>query len=539
MSKKPTISAKQVTPNPQDVAQIIQELALAQLINDTSLEQKEFQFKYPQVMGADGKVTTADKVAESVKFADGMAMDSISPVGAGLNGFNQFYFNKLNRLLLDSVFLGYAEYSLLAQNGILNAICDTPATEMTSKWVEFVSVNDGDKSDKIKQLQDEFERLNVKDLFKRAAYLTFQQGGCMIYPQIGDENTLDRAELQTELDIDKLKIDKGSLKYITIIEPIWYVPIRYVTDNPLSKWFYRPEFYTVMGTIVHESRLLKFIHNEAPHIIPPQYNFNGMPMMGQAIPYVMNFETMKNTITEIVKRLNLTVVKTNLQAIVNGVVDKNQDLNSGAGAALGARLRALNATRNNLGTLAIDMNNEDIVNLTMNLTGLDKLWSQSAEFMCIVPKLPATELLGISPQGFNATGEFEMKKFYRQIKAWQESIFRQNLIKLMHMAMLNIWGEIDKDISFEFCNLAEANELEESTIGLNNATEAATYFDRGIVKEDEIRAKISKDKDSGWNSLEDLEAESENDYPEYSPPTESLNNQGYGSMTNEPLGVAK
>lgn len=493
-------------------------------------------FQYPQVMGLDGKPTTADKVAQSI--TSDMMLDSspINNIGGGLSQFNEFYFNRINTLLIDNIFLGYAEYSLLAQNGVLYNMCNTPATEMTREWIEFVNTGKDDKTDKIAELEREYERLNVRDLFQRAAFFTFSQGGILMYPKLrGDE---ENNELQQELYIDNMKIGKGDLEYLTLIEPIWYVPIRYITDNPLSKWFYKPEFWTAMGRILHSSRVFQFIHNEAPNIIKPQYNFNGIPMMQQAIPFVMPFETMRNTIIEIVQKLNLTVLKTGLQAIVTGAGTQDPNTNCNAGANLGTRIRALNATRTNSGTLAIDMENEDIMNLTMSLQGLDELFSRYAEMMCIIPKLPATEFLGVSPRGFNATGEFEMKKYHRHIRSLQEQVFRPHLIKIHQLAQLNIWGEIDPDIKFEFKKLDEANELEESTIRLNAMTEATGYAGAGIVTPEEVRTKIQDDESSGWNGLEELQEEDENEELEYKPPTTNLSGTNRGAKSNEPLGVA-
>jgi phage-related protein (TIGR01555 family) len=523
--------------NATQLKQSILDYALASLslINDNDEKPKKIKFESPEVMGIDGKPVRADKLIEQYNQVINKALDSqplmTDSANGQLTGLNQFYFDGANQLLLNNVFLGYAEYALLLQNGVLNSICSTPADKMTCEWIDFISTSNEDKDVRIKELNLEFERLGVKELFNKGAKYSFAMGGCLLYPHFKNEDNDDL--LQKELILSPTTITKGSLDYLTIIEPTWYVPIRYNTDNPFSKWFYVPEYYAVMGKICHSTRVLKFMHNEAPNILKSQYNFNGIPLLQQAMPYVMNFETMRTTIIEIVQMLNLLVLKTGLQASAAGASDPSDPtLNSSAGAAVGARVRGMNAVRNNLGTAVIDFDNEDLYNLQMSLANLDKLLSQYAELMCIVPKAPATELLGISPQGFNASGAHEIKKWHNQIRTWQESIFRNNLIKVSHMAMLNIWGEIDHDISFEFKKLDIANELEDSLIAKNYAEIDTMYIDRGTVDNPEVRQRISNKKDGEWNHLELAQKDDENLEAETYPEQENLQGGNFGNVEN-------
>ena len=513
-------------------------LASLTLAEDTNnIITDKLQLKFPLVMNKDGKMVSADKLilqydAELANHVSSNIMTDNFGTGVvgSLYGVNQFTFNQVNQLLIDNVFLGYAEYSILMQNGILSSICSTPADKMTSEWIEFVSFGGIDATHKIKELELEFERLDVRNVFNQAAKFCFGMGGCLVYPHY--EGDYDNNELYEELYIDSATLKGRKLEYIKLIEPIWYVPIRYVTDNPFSKWFYVPEYYAVMGKICHSTRVFKFIYNEAPNVIKSQYNFNGIPILQQAIPYVTNFKTFTNTITEIVQSLNLLVLKTGLQSIAEGAMSNADNELCGSGANLGNRIRALNATRNNLGTAAIDSDAEDLYNLNMQLQTLDKLWSQAAEFMCIIPKIPATELLGISPQGFNTAGDYERKRYDKQISDWQNQIFRPHLVKIMQMAMINIWGEIDKNISFNFKKLGIPDELEQSTINLNKSTEAAVYFDRGIVSSQDIQKKLSTDKNSDWNELEIEEENYENLETETVEPTENLSGGNYGVENN-------
>lgn len=452
-----------------------------------------FQDSY--VMDAHGQSVKASTILK--KYMPD-SINAVPNVSAG-------YLGQVNNLLINNTFMGWAELSLILQNPILNSVCSVKADEVTGKWIDFISTSETeDKEPKIKQLVEEFDRLNVKQIVNRAMYLSYGMGGCLLYPKItGDENEKER---ENPLVIaDNLKI-KDNLEYLQVIEPLYYVAINYVTDNPFSQWFYKPEKYVVLGMTIHESRICKFLVNEAPNLLKPTYLFNGIPLAQQMIPFVMNFETIRTEIVKIVKRFNTSVLKTNLLSILS---DSSNAFTNGS--KLANRIRGFIASASNTGVLALDKDSEEFVQIQINLSGLDKLQAQAAEFICLVARMPATKLFGTPAEGFNATGEHDLKNYYDSIRTDQEKIASPHITKLMHLAMLNIWGKIDKDINFVWNNLEEANELQESQIRLNLANEIAAYVDRDIITPQQAAERIANDENSGWDGLEILEADFENE----------------------------
>ena len=406
------------------------------------------------------------------------------------------FFNKMNNLLVNNTFMGWGELSILGQNPIINRICTVRAENGTSKWIEFKAKGE-DKANRIIELEKEFERLKVKDIIHRAWFLTHLFGGCLIYPKIkGDETDEERME---ELVIDNIKIEKGSLEYLQVIEPTWYVPIRYVTDDPFSKWFYKPEMYVALGRMIHESRVMHCVFKEPPNIFKPTYMFNGYSMTQFCVPYVMGAETIRTEIVSIVGRYNINILKTNMESIATGSYDAENSQ-----VSLQNRLTIFNLLRTNMGTLAIDFTNEDFIQMSMNLSNLDTLMSQNFELICCVAETPATVLFGTSPQGFNSAGSHELTTFYDGIKA-EQSMMSSHVTKLMHLAMLNIWGEIDNNIAWDWKELEEANELEQSQIRLNTVSEITMLVTNGIITPQQAAEKLRDDENSGWNNLEILE----------------------------------
>lgn len=447
-------------------------------------------FKSPFVMDSDHKMIRANEIQKQYNINDALSNN--------YSAINQGYLNQINNLLIDNFFMGYAELSMLVQNPLLNSICSMWSEEIIRPWITFVSKGGKGKEDKIKELEKEFERLKVKYWFKKCVFNAFAYGGCLLYPKIkGDEHDLER---QKKLIIDKVKINKGDLEYLQVIEPIWYVPIKYNTDNPFSEWFYKPEIYVVMGMEIHESRVMKFMINETPNILKPTYLFNGISMIQLLQPSVMKFESVMNAIVEIVPRYNINILSTNMEALINGL-DNNSE---SASAMLKNRIALFNMLRNNMGTLAIDKETEEYQQMQISLAHLDSVASIMMQFVCAIAKSSSAKLFGMSPTGFNSAGTFEIETFRDTTRDYQEH-FSEHLTTLSHLCQLNIWGKIDEEIIFEWNPLEKANELEESQIRLNTSQEVGNYVDREIVTSQEAKAKLINDEKSKWDGLDALE----------------------------------
>jgi len=63
-------------------------------------------------------------------------------------------------------FIGYPRLAELAQISEYRSVSETTANEMTRQWIEIKSVGEEDNSETIKQIEECYERLNVRDVFR-------------------------------------------------------------------------------------------------------------------------------------------------------------------------------------------------------------------------------------------------------------------------------------------------------------------------------------------------------------------------------------
>jgi phage-related protein (TIGR01555 family) len=421
-----------------------------------------------------------------------MAMDdAITQTNAWANSFAlQGFFSE------GITFLGYAYLSELAQRPEYRVIAETIGTEMTRKWIRFKSNDtDDDKTEKIQELENEFKRLNVRDLFCRAAQQDGFFGRAHIYVDTGA--TDDPAELRQSIGDgwDKLSQAKvGTAKPIIAlrtIEALWCYPTEYNSNDPLKDNWYRPDFWIVQSKTVHSSRLLTFVGREVPDLLKPSYSFGGLSLSQMAKPYVDNWLQTRQSVNDIIRMFSVFLLMTNL----------GPDLQAD-GSDLEKRAALFNLMRDNRGLMMIDKETEDFKNVAVPLSGLDLLQAQAQEHMASVSHIPLVKLLGVQPAGLNASSEGELRSFYDYVHSFQEHLFRDKLQRLLGLVMLSLWGQTDDNIDFEFVDLWALDEKAEAEVEKTKAETDQILIDAGVISQEESRKRVASDPGSDYTSIE-------------------------------------
>jgi phage-related protein (TIGR01555 family) len=391
-------------------------------------------------------------------------------------------------------FLGYQYLAELSQRPEYRVIVETIATEMTRKWIRIQAKGDKDKTKKIAQLTEEFERLKVREMFCRACEIDGFFGRAHLYLDTG--STEDREELKMPIGngsnaITERKFQRGDLKRLAVVEPMWTYPTNYNSNDPLKPDWYNPQMWFVMSKEVHISRLLKFVGREVPDALKPAYSFGGLSLTQMAKPYVENFLNIRQSVADIVQAFSVFVLSTNL----------GETLTPG-GDGLFRRADLFNNLRDNRGLMMIDAESEDFQNVSASLASLDQLQAQAQEHMAAVSRIPLVKLLGISPHGLNATAEPELRAFYDHIHSYQKKFFSPNLDRVFRFAQVNIWGRSDPDISYVYEPLWELDEKGQAEVRKTNAEAAQIHIDSGVISPEEERGRIAADPGTLYPGLD-------------------------------------
>lgn len=410
-------------------------------------------------------------------------------------------------------FLGYGTLQQIAQNGMVRACVDTTADDMTRNWIELKREGEADRSerqerlerlgltdadaeaeaaDMLARLKAEMARLSLRQVFHDAAALVGYMGGCLVFIDTGET---DPERLREPLNISaaSAELQPGRTVRFTPIDPINVFPGLYNSIDPLREDYFRPRTWWVLGREVHHTRLLRLVANELPVLLKPAYNFLGMAQAQILWDYVLHFQNVRVASQRLLGKFSLTVMKTDMQNVLT---------QAGGTAELDKRIALLVQHRSNDGVQVIDKEGEDILKLETPLSGVTDIVRQSLEILAAMNRTPAVKLLGISPSGFNATGESDIRNYYDHILSQQEKVLRPALETVLKILQVRLFGRIDETITFDFAALSEADNAAIATTQKTRADTMAVLLDRQIVSPEECRRVLADDPDSGFAEID-------------------------------------
>ena len=241
----------------------------------------------------------------------------------------------------------------------------------------------------------------------------------------------------------------------------------------------KPRKWYVSGNdgLIHNSRFLRLVFFEAPALLKPLYNFMGVSLCQFMRNYVASADIARQSLADIFLRFKTTIIRSDMVKI----------------NALEAKERALSINRqfNNLGSLLLTKDEEYLETITP-LSGLDKLVAQMLENIAVSARMPAVKLLGLTPSGFNATGDFDLNSYYDEIMSLQNAIIKPLIDRVLRI--LSLEQGLDIYPSYEFEVLQKISEQEQTINNNGEADLVGKLLQNGIITPEQAFEYL-KDKD--------------------------------------------
>lgn len=323
------------------------------------------------------------------------------------------------------------------------------------------------------KLNERIKHYDLDNIIQNLIVTSLRFGGALLYIDINS-----RYELPISNDFECASLNQ--LSGFCVIEPDNVSASKVNTNMPIYKNYMNPSEWFIGGVgAVNSTRLLPLIFFEIPSLIKPLFNYLGISLTQLMQDYTQNAETIRNALSELMLRFKTDYIKTTSE-------------NISSEEYLG-RIKYNNATKNNFSTLLLS-ENEELQTLTTSVAGLDNITSQCYELVVAASGIPATRLMGISPRGFNATGESDLIHYYELISQYQSKVkpLMIECIKKILAFDLKIFDKITIDIRFN----AIGYRTEKDKIEAYNLK--ADYFSKltqsGIISEAEA-GKAIQDND--------------------------------------------
>lgn len=425
--------------------------------------------------------------SNSKNYKSCLAMDSC--IKNVLSGFN----DELAYMAMPK-FIGYPMLANVSQEALIRAGVETIADEMTRRLVEFTyDDDDGKESEKkeklISKMQSEFARFKIKDILNDALVKDGNFGGCLIYIDVGD---LDDDEAAEPLVLKPQTFKKGSLRGFKVIEPINIYPGRYNTNDPTNANYFKPEYWYILGRRYHASRFIYIASNEAPLLLKPAYNFFGIPRAQLALDYVAQFVANRESAQELLNKFSLTCWKTNMTQVLQG--QSTSDLVK--------RAKLFNKMKHNSGVMLIDKETEDMIQINTPLGGVRDIVEMSLNLLTAVWRIPKIKYIGEGEGGLNASSKEQMRSFYDFILSQKEKVLTQPMETFLKLIQLNLGLEINDSLGFKFPAMVEMDEADRANLNKMQADRDNIYLTSGVLSQEEVRQRLSMDKNSGYSMID-------------------------------------
>ena len=389
------------------------------------------------------------------------------------NSLAQYSHHILNRL-------SYQECANLATDSMISKAIDVITREIFKSGGKWISAHlDIDNFEMVLNSLDFYNKITL------AVQRALEYGGAFIYINTDDTN------LSLPLYLNEKTASTNKITGLTVIEPWQAAPVQVNSFNPLKANYMEPDLWWVMGasTTVHKTRLIPIVFYSVPDLIKPLYNYLGLPLSFYMKNYVSNADTVRQSISDLVLRFRTKIIKTTAQKIADPQTQ--------------ARVKYMNATSNNLATLLLAKDEEWIETVT-SLSGMDNLLSQMYELMTASTRgIPVTKLLGLSPRGFNATGEYDENNFYDVIDGYAKSVVIPVMEKAAEYVLCFKAGVLDEP-KYTFNPRKQIKQKEQAEINNLKADYISKLIMSGVITgKDAIRAISEDNFNFDWIDIED------------------------------------
>lgn len=308
-------------------------------------------------------------------------------------------------------------------------------------------------------------------------------------------------------------ITEGSYKGISQVDPYWMTPMLTTesTSNPASMHFYEPEYWIISGKKFHRSHLIISRGPQPADILKPTYVFGGVPLTQRIYERVYAAERTANEAPLLAMNKRTTALHVDLEKVA-----------ANEGKFL-KRLVQWVRYRDNHAVKVLGKE-ETMEQFDTSLADFDAVIMNQYQLVSAISKVPSTKLLGTSPKGFNATGEFETVSYHEELESTQEHVMAPLLER--HYLLLAKSKGINVDLQVVFDPVDSVTAAGRADLNEKKASTGEKLINIGAISADEERQRLRDDKHSGYNRLTDVDG---NETPGMSPENIAALEKGLGT----------
>lgn len=396
-------------------------------------------------------------------------------------------------------FLGFQILAILSQHWLVDKACTMPAKDALRKGFE-ITVNDGteiapDVRTKITELNKAYRlNQNLVEFVRKGRIFGIRVA---MFKIVDPETRAPMEEIDPDFYFKPFNIDgilPGSYEGISQIDPYWLAPEldNAAAGDPSSIYFYEPTWWLINGKRVHRTHLIIMRTNDVPDVLKPTYFYAGVSVPQKIFERVYAAERTANEAPLIALTKRTFVMKTD----ISKAIAKQMQFQK--------KLEFLSAVHTNTGTRVIDLD-DDFTQLDTGLADLDAVIMTQYQIVAAAAEVPATKLLGTTPKGFNATGEYEEASYHELLESIQSDdytpMIERHLLLLIKSEIAPLFGIQPFEVTPTWLPLDTMTAKEKAETNRLKAETDKVLAEIGAINGQDSRDRVITDADSGYNGL--------------------------------------
>lgn len=366
-----------------------------------------------------------------------------------------------------AVWADYADIDAAYSTSWFRKIVDIPPFDETREWRAWLGLDDA----QVAAIDAEEKRLDLRRKVRDARILARKDGGALLLMGIAGQDPSQPLG----------PVPRGALQFLTVLSR-WEVAPGPRDNNPMSPSHGAPEYYTLTdmaATRVHPSRVVRFIGNAIRD--RRYYDGWGESIWIEMRDAVVKADQIAAGIASMVDEGKIDVVR--IKNLMSNMATAEYE------GLLARRWASIMTLKSSVNALILDADDE-YEQKTLTFQGLTDIQNNALMVMSGKADIPATRLLGRSPQGMNATGESDLRNYYDRIRAGQQTDLSPTL-RPLDMAMLaSVFGAVPPDAYVEWNPLYQMSEKEAADVEKVFADTAERYANMGMVPDTAMVAMV-------------------------------------------------
>lgn len=382
-----------------------------------------------------------------------------------------------NRMKLEAMYRG---------SWIVGAAVDAVAEDMTRAGV---NIKGSDDPEAIQLLQSKLTRLGIWHSLLETIKWGRLYGGAIALIVI------DGQDPATPLNVDT--VGKDQFRGLKVFDR-WQ--LRPSLQNMVLEGmdYGLPEFYDVISNIatgqvsnlrIHHSRVIRQIGIQLPAMQAMTEEWWGESVIERMYDRLVSFDAATSGAANLIQKAHLRTVQ----------IDKLREVLAAGGKAeenLLSMFHHMRMLQTNEGLTLLDKEDTFAAH-SYTFSGLSDMILQFGQQIAGATGIPLVRLFGQSPAGLNSTGESDLRMYYDNVAAQQESRLRDGMMKVLRVMHKSLFGVLPPgNFDFDFVPLWQTSTKEKADIASSVTTTIATAYEKGIIDQTTALQELKQSSES-------------------------------------------